>query len=191
MEGKIDLITFDSLAGLWDNFETDYLPLVDMAIENKSRFIATNIPRKYASQVFKQGVESLELLPVEEKAWIAPLPMPYDSTVSCYADMLSMMPAGHGGQNFPKAQAIKDATMAHFITENMSLEAGNIFYHINGSYHSNKKEGIIWYLNKYKPNLKIATICVVSQENINKLEKENFGLADFIIVVDEDMTSSY
>jgi uncharacterized iron-regulated protein len=153
--------------------------------------IATNIPRKYASQVFKQGIASIELLPEEDKQWIAPLPIEYDSTLNCYAEMLKMMPGGHGGQNFPLAQAIKDATMAYFISENMEIGDSSVFYHLNGSYHSNNKEGILWYLDKYKPNLKVATICVVSQKDIDKLMSENLNLADFIIVVDEDMTSSY
>lgn len=191
MSDSLNLHSFDSIAGLWGNFETDYLPVVELAKENQSSFIATNIPRKYASQVFKQGIASLELLPEEDKQWIAPLPIAYDSTLNCYAEMLKMMPGGHGGQNFPLAQAIKDATMAHFITQHMKVDTDNIFYHINGSYHSNNKEGIIWYLNLYRPGLRIANICVVSQADINQLEKENMGLADYVIVVDEDMTSTY
>ncbi len=191
LKEEIDLNTFDSLAGLWNNFETDYLPIVNLVNDKKQKVIATNIPRKFASQVFKQGIESLEELSKEEKSWIAPLPIPYDSSLACYADMLKMMPAGHGGENFPKAQAIKDATMAYFISQHINVGEGNVFYHLNGSYHSNNKEGIIWYLNTYSPGLKIATICVVSQDDISKLENENLNLADFIIVVDEDMTSSY
>jgi uncharacterized iron-regulated protein len=191
MQGEIDLHTFDSLAGLWNNFETDYLPVLDLAQVAKSKVIATNIPRKYASQVFKQGIESLEDLPSEDKQWIAPLPMPYDSSLKCYSDMLKMMPGGHGGDNFPKAQAIKDATMAHFIVQNMEIGDANVFYHLNGSYHSNNKEGIVWYLNLYSPDLRIANVCVVSQDDISKLDPENIGLADFIIVVDGDMVSSY
>lgn len=191
IQGEIDLPTFDSLAGLWSNFETDYLPVIMATMADSGKVVATNIPRKYASQVFKKGIESLEELPALEKSWIAPLPIEYDSTLTSYVEMLKMMPGGHGGQNFPKAQAIKDATMAYFISENMELSDNNLFYHLNGSYHSNNNEGIIWYLERYKPNLRIASICVVSQGDISKLVKSNYNLADFIIVVDEDMTSTY
>ncbi len=191
MKGEINIDACDSLAGIWSNFSTDYLPLVDLATSSNSAFIATNIPRKYASQVFKKGIESLDSLPVEDKKWIAPLPIDFDITVGCYAKMMEMMPGGHGGDNFPKAQAIKDATMAYFIAQNLKIDANEVFYHINGSFHSDNKEGIIWYLKRYQPDLKIMNISVVVQENIEKLEDEYFGIADFIIVVDSDLTTSY
>lgn len=44
---------------------------------------------------------------------------------------------------------------------------------------------------KDKPNLKYIIISTVTQQDIYKLEKENIGKADFIICVDEDMTTTY
>ena len=102
--------------------------------------------------------------------------------------MLAMM-GGHSGENLPKAQAIKDATMAHFILK--YYQPGSLFIHFNGSYHSENHEGIVWYLQKAKPALKISTIQVVSQKDVTKLLAENKGKADYIICVDEDMTNTY
>ena len=48
------------MARLWNNFKTDYKPLVDFAKDNNLKFIATNIPRRFASLVFKGGFEVLE-----------------------------------------------------------------------------------------------------------------------------------
>ncbi|MGB0368568.1 MAG: ChaN family lipoprotein [Flavobacteriales bacterium] len=186
--GEIDYQGLDSLARLWPNFKTDYKPLVDFARDNKLDFIATNVPRRYARMVFKGGFEALDTLSEEEKSWIAPLPFPYDSELPSYVVMLEMM-GGHGGGNLPKAQAIKDATMAHFILANYSPE--KTFIHYNGAYHSNNYEGILWYLKQVRPDYKYATISTVSQADISKLEDENKGLADFIICVDENMTSTH
>ena len=188
LAGTIDQEVFDSVARLWKNHKTDYKPLVDVAKEKRYPFIATNIPRRYASQVYKKGLESLNTLTAEEKAWIAPLPIAYDATLPGYVKMLEMS-GGHGGDNLPKAQAIKDATMAHNIAKN--LKEGTIFVHYNGSYHSDNFEGINWYLKKEKPSVKILTIAAVSQKDIDKLEAEHLKQADFIIVVDEDMTKTY
>ena len=102
--------------------------------------------------------------------------------------MIGMIP-GHGGSTLAKAQAIKDATMAYSILENYKQDY--LFIHYNGSYHSNNFEGIVWYLKKDKPELNIKTITTVSQEDLNKLLEESKGLADFIIVVDDDMTTTY
>jgi len=188
LAGEIDSDGLDTLARLWPNFITDYKPLVDISKNNKLKFVATNVPRRYAKMVFKDGFESLDPLSVEEKSWIAPLPFPYDPELPGYVEMLEMM-GGHGGENLPKAQAIKDATMAHFILANYSAE--QTFIHYNGAYHSNNYEGILWYLKQAQPNYKYSTISTVSQADISKLEDENKGLADFIICVDENMTSTH
>jgi hypothetical protein len=68
---------------------------------------------------------------------------------------------------------------------------GSLFIHYNGAYHSENYEGIVWYLKKQNPVLKIATITTISQKDIRSLLKENKNKADFIICVDEDMTTTY
>jgi len=184
---------FEAEAKLWKNYKTDYKPLVEFARNNGLPFIATNIPRRYASIVSKGGFEVLDSLSPEAKTYIAPLPVSYDPELKCYKDMLSMpgMP-GMGGKpnlNFPKAQAIKDATMAHFIAAN--LGEGKKFIHYNGAYHSDNYQGIIHYLRIYRPDIKVATITTVLQEDISSLAEENKGVADFIVAVPQTMTRTY
>ena len=217
---------FEAEMRLWNNYHTDYKPLVEFAKQHQIPFIATNIPRRYASMVYKGGFEALEALSDEAKRFIAPLPFPYDPEVKCYKDMLDMgsekapeglkeipegmkaapegmktdtaateappgMPAAHemameSMENLPKAQAAKDATMAHFILENWS--AGKTFFHLNGSYHSNHHQGIIWYLQQQNSALRIVTINTVLQEEIGTLSEEHLNSADYIICVPESMT---
>ena len=189
LSDSINAHEFDSLARLWPNFKTDYKPLVDYAKEKDLPFIATNIPRRYAVKVHKEGgFKALNNLSVKEKSWIAPLPIDFDPEVPSYKAMAQMM-TSHGTPNLLRAQAIKDATMAHFILKNH--KPGKTFMHYNGAYHSNDYEGILWYVKKQKPSLTIGTITTVSQEDVHKLKKENKGKADYIIVVDEDMTTTY
>ena len=188
LSGKITQKSFDTVARLWENYPTDYKPLVDFAKENKIKFIATNIPRNFASRVYKNGFECLDSLSAIEKSWCAPLPIKYDANLPGYVKMMKMM-GGHGGENLPKAQAIKDATMAYFILKNR--ENDRLFIHYNGSYHSNDFEGIYWYLKQENPTLKIVTVSVVESENVKKFDKEKKGKADFIIVVSSTMTKTY
>jgi len=188
LSGKINQKQMDSLARLWNNYPTDYKPLVDFAKDNKIHFVATNVPRRYASMVFKQDLPFLETLPQQDLQWIAPLPIEFDVNLPGYQAMLKMM-GGHAGDKMPKAQAIKDATMAHFIFEN--LKQNHLFLHFNGTYHSDNYEGIYWYLKKKKEDLKIMTIATISQADIATFDKEQLQKADFIIVVDEDVTKTY
>lgn len=189
IEGKISQSSFESEARLWPNYKTDYKPLIEFAKTNNLQFVASNVPRRYASLVNKNGFEGLEELSVEALAFIPPLPIKYDPELNCYKSMMEMEGMGdHVTPNFPKAQAIKDATMAYFILKNWS--AGKTLIHYHGSYHSENFESIYWHLKQANPDLKIVTIHTVSQKDVSELEKENTGKADFTICVDEDMTKT-
>lgn len=189
IRGEIDFNAFDSLARLWKNYKTDYAPLVEFAKEHQLTFIASNIPRRYASSVSKNGgFGALDSLGMEDKSWIAPLPVPFDAELSQYKKMLTMA-GSHGSPDMIQAQAVKDATMAHFILAN--YRKGSLFLHFNGAFHSDFHQGIVWYLQRYNANVKIITISTVEQTDLGKLEKENRKRADFIICVDSDMTKTF
>lgn len=188
LSGTIEHAALDSLVRLWPNYETDYRPVVDWAKEEEISFVGTNIPRKYANLVYKEGFEALDNLSAEEKSWIAPLPIAYDPELPGYKKMLDMI-SGHGGENFPKAQAIKDATMAHFILENH--KEGGRSLHLNGTYHSDNFEGILWYLRKKSPQLQYLTISTVEQKQLKKLNEEYKGRGSYILVIPENMTKTY
>jgi uncharacterized iron-regulated protein len=188
LKGEINQKQLDSTARLWNNYKTDYKPLVDFAKEKNFTFIATNIPRRYASLVFKKDLKALDSLSTQEKSWIAPLPIEFDINLPGYQSMMGMQ-GGHAGDKMPKAQAIKDATMAHFINKNRTNNS--IFVHFNGTYHSDNYEGISWYLKKLDTAIQIITIATVEQKDISKLEVEHHNKADYILVIDEDVTKTY
>lgn len=188
LAGKYNFKTFKPEMKLWSNNSTDYQPLLDFAKDTSLNFIATNVPRRYANMVFHGGFEALEELTDEAKKWIAPLPIDYDPNLPAYVEMMEMM-GGHGGENLPKAQAVKDATMAHFISENIKKKGK--FLHYNGSYHSDDFQGIVWYLKKYRPELKVMVISVVEQEIIAEMNDEYNDKGNFVVVVPESMTKTY
>lgn len=184
--------SFEEEARLWNNYATDYKPLVQLAKEEGLPFIATNVPRRYANLVYRKGIEQLDSLPHGARAYLPPLPIPIDLELPGYKKMAGMM-SGHGGEamaeQLVQAQAIKDATMAHFIAANYRPE--DLFLHFNGAYHSENKEGIVWYLNRYRPGLNIVTLSTVEQDVIDSLEKAHQGKADFLLVVPASMTKTY
>ena len=181
---------FESQARLWPNYKTDYKRLLNFARDSSLKFIATNIPRRYAAMVNKSGFEALNTLEKEAYQFIAPLPLKYDSTLSCYADMYKMMGDSptHVTRNIACAQDSKDATMAYFILKNFSK--GKTFLHFNGSYHSDRFQSILWHLKQADPSLKIVTISSTEQKQLEDLEKKSEGLANFIIVIPETMSKS-
>jgi uncharacterized iron-regulated protein len=188
LQGKMSDKTLKDEVKLWSNFKTDYKPLLDFAKNNQLNFVAANIPRRYANLVYNKGIEKLDSLDAEAKKWICPLPMKYDGNLKCYKDIFESA-GGHGGENLPKSQAVKDATMAHFILKNWSK--GKLFIHYNGTYHSNNHQGIERYLKQENKDLKIFTIAATEQSNVDTLAKESMNLGDYIIVTPEGMTKTH
>jgi uncharacterized iron-regulated protein len=113
----------------------------------------------------KMGIKALKELSPEALALISPdLEKYFDPTAKAYAEMATKM--GHIPQNMlnmQTAQASKDATMAYFSVKNFNQ--GDLLFHFEGSYHSNYQQGIIWWINKIKPGLKIKSITTVMQSN--------------------------
>src|SRR5688572_18154613 len=179
-------------AKIWDNYKTDYRPLVEFAKAKKLKVIATNIPRRYANLVYRRGLKSLDTLSQQSKSYMAPLPITVDLQLPGYKNLLngnSMQHSTGSPENMAVSQATKDATMAYFISLNKDRK--NTILHINGAYHSQNKEGILWYLKKWKPELTVITIQFVEQTQVENLDKENIGKADFIICIPDDMTKTY
>ncbi|MEA5260771.1 ChaN family lipoprotein [Arcicella aquatica] len=195
LKGFITAKQLETEAKVWQNYQTDYKPLLDFALKNKLNFVASNIPRRYASMVSKGGLEALNQLSDDAKKNIAPLPIEVDLTLPAYAEMMKMGGMhGSGGtsisaENITKAQIIKDATMANFILKNWQQE--QCFLHYNGSYHSNNFEGIVWHLKRKNPALKIVTINTIEESDIEHPSDKAKNSADFIIAIPDDMTKSY
>jgi len=177
---------------MWKNYKTDYKPLLDFAKEKKIPFIATNIPRRYAAMINKDGKDALKKLSPEAAKMVSPdLIKYYDPNVKAYAEMKDQM-GGHVPKNMDNiqlAQAAKDATMAHFMLKNYKKPM--LFLHYQGSYHSDNDQGIIWWVNKLKPGLDIKSISTITRTDWDKLnDKEKAALADYSIVVPDNMTET-
>ncbi len=185
------LIPHDHLvkeAKIWPNYDTDYRPLVQFAQKNGIRFIATNIPRRYASLAAREGLTALEDLSAEARRWIPPLPIRLDLTTPAYKDLLDLSVAhGFEAERFLSAQAVKDAAMAFFILRN--FVPGSIFLHFNGEYHSRKYGGIYWYLRQEAPHLTTATIISVEEESL-EFRGDHLGLGDYLLMVPRSMTKT-
>jgi uncharacterized iron-regulated protein len=218
--GNIDYKAWSSRVKLWPNFATDYLPIVDYARRHQLQVVATNVERKFASMVFQAGPQILDSQPDSIKAQLAPLPYPVPTEPRSYQEILEMA-MQHGGTgegpgagnrgkaneapeipeaafNFLAAQAIKDATMAWFILENMPKAKKGTFLHLNGSFHNKYGEGIGWYLQHYlaqssakRAKLTVLTISTARQAELTRPEAEHLGTADYLILVPETMTRTH
>jgi len=191
IDGITPMKKFKAEAKLWPNFETDYAPLLELATDSQITFVATNVPRRYASFVARNGADTLASLSKEAKEFLPPLPMPFSMETPGYQEVYDMMGGGHGlkPENFVLAQALKDYTMANRIGQNASEKS--VFLHINGDFHSADYGGIYWYLNELYPKLDVISIKVIQANDPISLTTVELVGGDIILVVPEDFTRTH
>ena len=193
--GTLPDSAFERQARPWPNYGTDYRPLLQFAQAHGIPVVGTNAPRPFAQQVARGSLTALDKLSVTDRALLAPLPLKVDYDLPGYKNMAAMFggggssPHGGGAQTIIQAQALKDATMAYFICT--SRRPGQTLLHLNGSYHSDHHDGIVAYLRQGAPALKVRTISVVTQAQLDRLDKDNINVADYVVVVPEDMNKTY
>lgn len=193
--GTLPDTAFERQSRPWPNYATDYRPLLQFARDAHIFVVGTNAPRRYAQQVARGSLTALDALPANEKSYLAPLPIKVDFELPGYKKMAAMFGdaaahGGGGGRTIIQAQALKDATMAYYIRR--SLAPGQTMLHLNGSFHSDFHDGIVAYLrSEAKPTLRIKTLSVITQSQLQQLDKANVDVADYVIVVPEDMTKTY
>jgi uncharacterized iron-regulated protein len=189
LQGIISEKNFEKEARLWPNYKTDYKPLMQLAKDYGRAFWATNIPRRYASAVYSSGLEGLNALDETALSWLPPLPIEVDTTLSQYKAMLEMG-MGHGGMNLLYAQAIKDATMGWHIAK--ATRYGGSLIHYNGSFHSDFHQGIEVYINTYSTRpLKVKTLTCIEADDPTKWEADAESQADYVLLIDSDMTKTH
>lgn len=180
---------FEKEAKLWDNYETDYKPLVKLAKAEGLPFFATNIPRRYANYVAYNGPKSLDTFGQFAGEYFPELPIKMNMELEAYQKIKKMGMHASKMDYMAEAQAVKDATMAYTILENWQKD--HVFLHVNGNFHARKKGGIYWYLKDSNPELSVLTIKTVAQENVGEFNTEHEGKGDFIIATPSDMTKTY
>lgn len=175
----------------WPNYNTDYKPILKAALQHNYKIIGTNIPRQYASFVYKHGLDSLFALSINH-SFIPNRNFIIDTSLITYSALIEMaqsMGAGHGDHHFVSAQAIKDKTMAESSLRFFSK--GDKLLHLNGAYHSKNREGIIWYILQDQPELEIISIQTIETSSPEIFELQEDNTSDFYLFVNEKITKSY
>lgn len=192
-QGLVKDYYFNSDAATWDNFSTDYKPLLEYAKANWSGVYGTNVPRRYAGMAAKFGVGFTEKIGEVAQAFLPPLPIEVDEEEEVYAQMKKGM-AGHGGggkgmNKMVYAQALKDASMAYVIS--CLLQQDKKVFHVHGAFHSLNGQGIGTYLQQYAEGASFKTITCKEVEDINHFPESARGDGDYVLLFPKDMSKSY
>lgn len=191
LQGRIPEAEFLAKSRPWPNYASDYRPLIEYARQHGLRVLASNVPRRIASLVAKQGLDALGGLGPDERQWAA-------SEVDCPKDLLferfKATMGAHPGmdealmERMFAAQCLKDATMAEAIARAFGDPAsapampGPLVLHVNGAFHSDEGLGVPAQLRKRASALGLRVTTVIPSATPDVTVRK--GLADVVFVVE-------
>lgn len=196
----------------WSNYLKDYRPMVEFARESGLPVLASNAPARYVNRVSRLGPASLRELPAQARAWLPPLPFApaSEAYAAKFAAVMSGTP-GHPRPERPQvgaqpqsphgpanpqgpesphgdashllaAQTLRDASMAHVISEFLKKNPRALLFHVNGRFHSEGGLGVPEHLKVYRPKTRTLVVTLVPLANLSTAGPEEAGkLGDFVI----------
>ena len=177
----------------WPNYEADYKSLVEFAKENELTVIASNIPRRYAAMISKQGLNALDSLSTEEKKFIARKHNVIDdeykerfiNVMKSNMEHSEKMPMGKkiNFETIYAAQCIKDDTMAESILKYHRLPPRRKVIHFNGEFHSRKHLGTAQKIQHLEPMSKVAVITPIMCDEKFSWNDDDLQEGEFLILL--------
>jgi uncharacterized iron-regulated protein len=168
----------------WPRYATDYRPIVEFARANKLPVIASNTPRRIASDVGKVGMSAIEKLGSADRAFAArEMPCP---TSGRYYDRFVEAMGAHAGatSNFYFAQCLKDETMGESVAETFKKTTGRVaIVHFDGAFHSDFGEGTAESARRRMPGRRIAVVSILPVADIDaaKPADDDLKRADYLL----------
>lgn len=141
----------------WDNYESSYRPLVEMARERGLPVIAANAPKDAVVCTGREGLQVLENLPVGRRDQVADsFHIPEEGayfekytgqmrhgSARAKADQIGQKKLSQRALNSYHAQVVRDDTMAESIHRAMEANPGHKLVHLNGHFHSEAGLGTV------------------------------------------------
>lgn len=209
LDGLITEQHFLASANPWQNYATDYRPLVEFARAHGLDIIAANAPRRYVNRVSRLGPASLEALGTRAREVLPPLPYPEPS--AAYRQkwdraMGHMGPHGaapdtasaHGHtapspriSNMLYAQALWDAGMANAVATYLQEHPDALVVHVVGGFHVEGGTGTPEVLQYYRPGTRTLIIAVQPVADVQVFSADLAGAGDFVIQTDAGLPRSF
>jgi uncharacterized iron-regulated protein len=184
-----------SSARPWNNYKTDYRPLVEYAKENGFPVIAANAPRRYVNMVSRSGRESLNRLSKSARKTLAPLP--FAEASPAYAAKFNALMGPNspermaGLTNILDSQSLWDATMAYAISRQLK-KRDSLVIHLNGGFHSEEGLGTPEHLRRYRKGVRYLVVTMRYEDDFRNFDPtKHSGLGDFVILTDKSVPRSF
>jgi uncharacterized iron-regulated protein len=167
----------------WPRYATDYRPILEYARANKLPIVASNVPRRIASDVGKTGLSAVDALGGDRRLAARELQCPLSGS---YFDRFAAAMGNHAGAspNFYFAQCVKDETMGESVAETFHKTIGRVaIVHFDGAFHSDFGEGTAESARRRMPGRRIAVVSILPVADLDAAKPADADLkrADFLI----------
>ncbi len=187
---------FQASARPWPRYATDYRASLEFAREHHIPVVASNVPRRIAADVSKNGLGVLDTIGTDRRLAAADLDCP---TTGDYYDRFLQAMTDHTGSNttplapdtrarndrYFLAQCVKDETMGESIAAAVRQAAGQptTVVHFNGSFHSDFSEGAAQSATRRLPGRRILVVSILPVDDIDAVNPTNADLkrADYLV----------
>jgi len=189
IEGWLSEDDFLQKSRPWNNYITDYRPIIEYAKEKKLSVIAANIPRHLAGKMARMDDNFPDTITEEDKKYLPDrITSPDDdykkaflvTMVDTHSPMMNIDP-----ELLYKSQCLKDDTMAESIVSALKMKPKARVIHFNGDFHSRNFLGTASRIQEMLPKKKVAVISPSSREDWRTgiLTKEETQAGTFIILI--------
>lgn len=178
--------------GAWSNYKASYRPLIEFSKNHDVPVIAANAPTDIVRCVGREGETYLEQLDSDQ---LGQLPDNQFVDTPAYRDkFFAALEENHGAdqsetdnssriENSYKAQLLRDNTMADQVVRALRENPDHQVVHVNGTFHSENRLGMVAVLEKKHPELEVAVVSPVfwgPDDDLNSLLDAHRGKGDFL-----------
>ena len=168
----------------WPRYASDYRPLLEMAKAHGWPVVAANAPRKYATEIAKTGLASLDKLAGAERAFVArDLQCPLDDYFDRFVETMGDHPGSGGAkasdqraimERYYQSQCAKDETMAEAIALSFEKQAGKpgTIVHFTGSFHTDFGAGTAERVRRRLPGRRVAVVSMLPDDDLDNLDPD-------------------
>ncbi len=184
----------------WPRYATDYRSLVEIAKDRAWPVIAANVPRRYASEIAKRGLEPLSALPATERTLIASdLQCPKDAYFDRFAESMGEHPGSNGTsdaaaakratvERYYQSQCAKDETMAESIASSFERYESapgkpRLIVHFTGAFHSDFGTGTVERVRRRLPGRRVAVLSLLPLSSLDDLAPaaDDLNRAEYLV----------
>jgi uncharacterized iron-regulated protein len=175
----------------WPRYASDYRPLVEFARAHHVPVVASNVPRRIASAVAKNGLGALDGLGADRALAAADIQC---LQAGAYYDRFVEAMGEHPGSsrsvatetrnaNFYLSQCVKDETMGESVAHALQEHPGATVLHVNGSFHSDYGEGTPASARRRLPAARFAIVTIVPVSNLDAAhpDEDDRARADYLV----------